>query len=151
MDFHNLGSRDDFKQAARDALDKYGCGSCGPRGFYGTIDTHLHCEEDVAKFLGAEAAIIYSDATSTVASALAAFANRADLLVVDDGVNDSVLTGVKLSRSRHIMFKHNDVGDLEEVLRKVDAEDKRLKRKPQRRFIVIEGLYRNYGDIAPFL
>jgi len=48
------------KQAADQALHKYGCGSCGPRGFYGTIDIHLILEEKIAQFLKTEEAIIYS-------------------------------------------------------------------------------------------
>ena len=43
-----------IKEVAQAALDKYGCGSCGPRGFYGTIDVHLKIEEEIAKFLGTE-------------------------------------------------------------------------------------------------
>lgn len=64
FDFLGLGGRQEVKAAARAALDKYGCGSCGPRGFYGTIDTHVEAEEAVARFMGAEEAISYSDAAS---------------------------------------------------------------------------------------
>ena len=63
-DFLGLGGRGEVKDAARAALNKYGCGSCGPRGFYGTIDTHVEAEEAVARFMGAEEAISYSDAAS---------------------------------------------------------------------------------------
>ena len=149
FDFLALGERSEVYDAAKKALDKYGCGSCGPRGFYGTIDAHLDFEDAIAKFYGAEEAIMYSDTTSTVASAIPAFSNRADILIVDAGVNDAVMTGCKLSRSRLLFFKHNDVADLRRVLEQVKEEDERAKKKPQRRFIVIEGLYRNYGDIAP--
>lgn len=149
MDFLGFGQRAEVLKAASDALDKYGCGSCGPRGFYGSIDVHVYLEQHLAKFFGTEEAIVYSDASSTATSAIPAFSNRADLLVVDDGVNDSVLTGVNLSRSRVFFFKHNDMADLERILVKVAEEDKRLRRTPQRRFIVVEGLYRNFGDIAP--
>lgn len=64
FDFLGLGGRPEVKEAARAALDKYGCGSCGPRGFYGTIDVHVEAEEAVARFMGAEEAISYSDAAS---------------------------------------------------------------------------------------
>jgi serine palmitoyltransferase len=47
------------REAAHAALYKYGCGTCGPRGFYGTLDAHLTLEERIAKFLGTEQAIIY--------------------------------------------------------------------------------------------
>ena len=54
FDFLGLSNSKETKDAARLALEKYGCGSCGPRGFYGTIDQHLKIEEEVAKFLGTE-------------------------------------------------------------------------------------------------
>jgi len=149
FDFLGIGQRDEIKQAATKALDKYGCGSCGPRGFYGSIDVHVYLEQHLAKYFGTEEAIVYSDAASTLSSSIPAFSNRADLLVVDDGCNDPIMTGVNLSRSRVLFFKHNDMKDLESILEKIDEEDKRLNRKPQRRFIIVEGLYRNYGDIAP--
>ncbi|CAK9050055.1 Serine palmitoyltransferase 1 (Long chain base biosynthesis protein 1) (LCB 1) (Serine-palmitoyl-CoA transferase 1) (SPT 1) (SPT1) [Durusdinium trenchii] len=149
LDFLGLGQRKEITDAANAALDKYGCGSCGPRGFYGSIDVHVYLEQDLAKFFGTEEAIVYSDASSTASSAIPAFSNRADLLVVDDGCNESIMTGVNLSRSRVLFFKHNDMEDLARLLEKVADEDKRLKRSPQRRFIITEGLYRNFGDIAP--
>lgn len=153
-----------MKKTTEDALNKYGVGSCGPRGFYGTIDAHVKLEEAIAKFFNANEAIIYSDASSSISSAIPAFSNRSDLLVVDEGVNDNVLTGVRLSRAKVVYFKHNDMSDLEAQLRKIHAEDKKLGRQPnsQRRFIVAEGavllfvfvalmqckgLYRNFGDL----
>jgi len=53
-DFLSLGKDRSLKDTARSALDKYGCGSCGPRGFYGTIDQHLLLEESLAKFMGTQ-------------------------------------------------------------------------------------------------
>jgi serine palmitoyltransferase len=150
-DFLDFGSAPEVMKATEMALDKYGVGSCGPRGFYGTIDAHVKLEEAIAQFFEKPEAIIYSDGASTTCSAIPAFANRADLLVVDDGCNDNVFTGVRLSRARLIRFKHNDMDDLERVMKQIQQEDVRLNRKPssQRRFVVFEGLYRNSGDIAP--
>lgn len=149
-DFLGYGERQELKDAASSALSKYGCGSCGPRGFYGTIDAHVYLEDAIAKFFGQEESIMYSDASSAVSSAIPAFSSRADLLVIDSGCNDAILTGCKLSRAKLRFFKHNDINDLQRILDDVEAEDKQMNRStPQRRFIVIEGLYRNYGDIAP--
>ncbi len=61
-------------------------GSCGPRGFYGTFDVHLALEKELEEYLGTEEAIIYSYDIATVASVIPAFANRKDLLVVDEKV-----------------------------------------------------------------
>jgi serine palmitoyltransferase len=55
-------------------------GSCGPRGFYGTVDVHLDLEQELAKFLGAEEAIIYSYGFSTIASAIPAYSKRGDII-----------------------------------------------------------------------
>ena len=128
-----------------------GCGSCGPRGFYGTIDAHLEVEEAMSSFLGTEGAILYSDGASAATSTVAAFAKRGDLLIVDEGVSESLLVGVTLSRANVRYFRHNDVKDLKRVLEKVRLQDVQYKRKStdQRRFLIVEGLYRNWGTIAP--
>ncbi len=65
-------------------MNKYGVGSCGPRGFYGTIDVHLDIEEELAAFFGTEAAIIYSYDVATISSIIPAFANRKDILIIDE-------------------------------------------------------------------
>lgn len=54
FDFLGLSQNDSIKLVAKEALEFYGCGSCGPRGFYGTVDKHIEFERAIAKFLGAE-------------------------------------------------------------------------------------------------
>jgi len=151
FDFLGFGALDRIKDAARDTLEKYGCGSCGPRGFYGTMDVHVELEQHLARFMGQELGIVYSDAASAVVSAIAAFAKRGDIIVADDGVNDAVRTGLGLSRSKVFFFKHNDMDSLRSVLETIKRRDKRLGTSPatQRRFIVAEGLYRHTGDLCP--
>jgi serine palmitoyltransferase len=80
------------------SLNKYGVGSCGPRGFYGTIDAHLQLESCMATFLQTDAAILYSDGASASTSTIAAFAKRGDLLIVDEGVHEALLVGVSSQR-----------------------------------------------------
>ena len=151
FDMLGLSARPEMKESARAALDHYGLGSCGPRGFYGTLDAHMHLEQRLATLFGVEETIVYSDGASTPSSAIPAFAKRGDLLVVDDGVSDSIRTGLTLSRAQVAFFKHNDMADLERVLLAVRATDRKLKRRSdcQRRFIVVEGLYRNSGTVCP--
>jgi serine palmitoyltransferase len=108
-DFLGMSGNEQVKEASRLALNKYGCGSCGPRGFYGTIDVHLDLEQAIADFIGTEGAIMYSDGASTVSSTVAAFAKRGDLLVVDDGIYEPLVTGVTLSRANLFWFRHNDM------------------------------------------
>lgn len=150
-DYLSTASSPTLKTTALAALDKYGCGSCGPRGFYGTIDAHLEIESCISSFLGTEGAILYSDGASASTSTVAAFAKRGDLLVVDEGVSEALLVGVSLSRANVRYFRHNDMNDLRRVLEKVRQQDVALKRKPtdQRRFLVVEGLYKNWGTMCP--
>lgn len=150
-DFLGLSKLESFKEKAKNALDKYGCGACGPRGFYGTIDVHLEFEKMLAEFMGTEEAICYSDGASAVSSCIPAYSKRGDLLVVDEGVGEPIRTGVNLSRSTVHYFKHNDMEDLNRVLKKIVDNDKKYKRNAlqQRRFIVVEGLYRLSGDLCP--
>lgn len=65
---------------AIESLHKYGVGSCGPRGFYGTIDVHLELEERLAKFLQVEETCVYSYGFSTIASAIPSYSKKNDII-----------------------------------------------------------------------
>jgi serine palmitoyltransferase len=96
-------------------------------------------------------AISYSDSASTVSSAIPAFSKKGDLLIVDEAVCEPVLTGLNLSRSNVQFFRHNDMDHLRTILDSIAKDDRKLRRDAgqQRRFIVVEGLYRNTGDLCP--
>ncbi|EDV36461.1 uncharacterized protein Dana_GF11943, isoform B [Drosophila ananassae] len=155
----NLGSHNylgfledqEILEDACKSLRKYGVGSCGPRGFYGTMDVHLDLEDRIAKFMDLEEAIVYSYGFSTVASAIPAYAKRGDIIYVDEAVNFAIQKGLDASRSTIVFFKHNDVEDLERLLLE---QEKRNQKNPKkalktRRFLVAEGIYMNTGEICP--
>ena len=86
-----------WQDASKKALYKYGVGSCGPRGFYGTIgkilfaasrtvtdstDIHLHLEKRIQKFMQSEDALIYAYGFATIVSVIPAFSSRDDILVM---------------------------------------------------------------------
>ncbi|GMH16546.1 hypothetical protein Nepgr_018387 [Nepenthes gracilis] len=129
------------------AMETYGVGSCGPRSFYGTIDVHLDCEARIAKFLGTPDSILYSYGLSTVFSAIPAFCKKGDIIIVDEGVHWGIQNGLYLSRSTIVYFKHNDMASLQSKLEKITLENKRAKK--MRRYIMIEAVYQNSGQIAP--
>lgn len=151
FDFLGLSQRSEVKEISRETLNEYGCGSCGPRGFYGSVLPHIEIENAVAKFMGTEGAIGYSDEASTVTSTIPAFAKRGDLIIADSGIHEAVRIGMELSRAKIIYYEHCNTNDLEAKLQGVLEEDKRLRRNStkQRRFIVTEGVFRNSGHIAP--
>jgi serine palmitoyltransferase len=136
--------------AAEAALYKYGCGTCGPRGFYGTLDVHIQLEKALAVFLRTEKAIIYSFGIATISSVVPAFVRKGDLLFVDDGIHFTGAVGTRLARGGVRPFAHNDVAALEAALQaQARADANRAAFKVARRFVLVEGLYGSSGDIAP--
>lgn len=150
-DFLALSCHQSVKAAAVATMEEYTYGSCGPRGFYGSTMKHLELEAALADFMGTPESITYSDATAAVASAIPAFSKRGDLLVVDDGANHAMQTGIRLSRSTVVTYKHNDLADLERVLADLAKQDAKApgRAEQHRRFIVFEGLSATWGDVAP--
>lgn len=118
-----LLNNEEIKESALSALRKYGVGSCGPPGFYGTLDVHIELEKSIAEFLDVEASIIYSQGFSCISSAIPAFAKRGDYVVVDDSCGLAIQKGVAISRSNVTYFKHNDVNDLENILINICKEE----------------------------
>ncbi|WVW81070.1 hypothetical protein I302_103061 [Kwoniella bestiolae CBS 10118] len=136
---------DKMKQVAIETLGQYGVGTCGPSGFYGTIDVHQKAEADIASFIGTEASIIYSQAFALVSSAIPAFAKRGDIIVADRGVNFGIHKGLQISRSNIKWYAHGDMKDLERVLQSVERDRKRKGGKLTKKFIVAEGIFENDG------
>uniref|UniRef100_A0A8C5LJH3 Serine palmitoyltransferase 1 n=1 Tax=Leptobrachium leishanense TaxID=445787 RepID=A0A8C5LJH3_9ANUR len=151
FNFLGLLDNDRVKSAALASLKKYGVGTCGPRGFYGTFDVHLDLEDRLAKFMRTEEAIIYSYGFATIASAIPAYSKRGDILFVDEASCFAIQKGLQASRSNIKYFRHNDMKHLEMLLKEQEHEDQKNPRKARvtRRFIVAEGLYMNTGDVCP--
>ncbi|XP_052101368.1 serine palmitoyltransferase 1-like [Mytilus californianus] len=151
LNFLGMAGNAEVESAAIKTLKQYGVGSCGPRGFYGTMDVHLELEEKFAKFMYCEEAALYSYGFATIASAIPAYSKRGDVIFVDEGVCFSIQKGLVASRSSIKWFKHNDMEDLERLLLVQQDEDRKnpKKAKVTRRFLVVEGLYFNHGDICP--
>ncbi|XP_057578109.1 serine palmitoyltransferase 1 isoform X3 [Hippopotamus amphibius kiboko] len=98
-----------------------------------------------------EEAIIYSYGFATIASAIPAYSKRGDLVFVDKAACFAIQKGLQASRSDIKLFNHNDMDDLERLLKEQEIEDQKNPRKARvtRRFIVVEGLYMNTGTICP--
>lgn len=70
-----------FQAKSIEVIKKYGVGTCGPSGFYGTIDIHLDLQKELAKALGTEGAIIYAQGYSAISSVIPAFSKKGDIIV----------------------------------------------------------------------
>ncbi|KAF8961402.1 serine palmitoyltransferase [Flammula alnicola] len=145
FNFTGLAGNEHIKQRAVETLRKYGLGSCGPPGFYGTLDVHMDLENDIADFLGTEAAILYSQGFSTISSVIPAFCKRGDIIVADRAVNFALQKGIQISRSTVRWFDHNDLTSLEEVLVSIEKERKKRRGPLTRRFIITEGIFQKDG------
>lgn len=135
------------KEAAAKCIKEYSVGSCGPRGFYGTMDIHLNLEKQIGEYFG-QNAIIYPDYMGCNASVITAFAKRGDLLLIDEGCHYLISQGALLSRSNVIWYPHNNMQSLEMYLQNVQEDDDRHNRPLNRRFIVTEGIFHNSGDMS---
>ncbi|KAL4072261.1 serine palmitoyltransferase [Scleroderma citrinum] len=146
--FAGLASNEHIKERAIETLRKYGLGSCGPPGFYGTIDVHMDLERDIADFLGTESTILYSQGFSTITSVIPAFCKRGDVIIADRAVNFAIQKGIQISRSTIRWYDHNDLRSLEEVLINVEKERRKRGAPITRRFIITEGIFERDGEMV---
>jgi 7-keto-8-aminopelargonate synthetase-like enzyme len=135
------------QQAAQDAMDIYGFGACGPRGFYGTSKPHLEFEAALARHLGVEASILYSAGVATASSVLPALLHPGDHVIIDVEAHLGLRTGLRLTRAEVSWVQQHDLNAIKEALSGKAA--KRCEKKRGRTFIVVEGLCQRTGRIAP--
>ncbi|KAI9692793.1 MAG: serine palmitoyltransferase component [Bogoriella megaspora] len=144
--YYNFLSHEALKEKAISILRTYGVGPCSPPGFYGTQDVHMKTEADIASHLGVRSCLLYAQSFSTISSVIPAFSKRGDIIVADKAVNFAIRKGIQISRSTVRWYEHNDMADLERVLKKITEEG---RNKPlTRKFIVTEGLFENVGDLV---
>ncbi len=129
------------REAAIEAIRKYGTSNTGSRFLNGTLKLHKELEEELAEFVGKEAALVFSTGYQTNLGTIQAIVNREDFVILDRADHASIVDGAVLSQGRIKRFRHNDMADLERVLQSLD---------PQRgRLVVVDGVYSMDGDIAP--
>ena len=142
-------SEGECADAAEVALKKYGISSCSPRGDVGTTDAHVECERLVADFVGKECAQIYSMGFVTNGTSFPAIAGKGSLIISDQLNHSSIRFGARLSGAVIDMFKHNDMADLERLLRERISQGQPRTHRPWRKILIaVEGLYSMEGDIV---
>ena len=129
------------KEAAIEAIRKYGTSNTGSRFLNGTLRLHKELEEELADFVGKEAALVFSTGYQTNLGTIQAIVGREDVVVLDRADHASIVDGAILSQGKILRFKHNDLNDLDRVLGKVDPDKGAL--------VVVDGVYSMDGDIAP--
>jgi len=128
------------KAAAIAAVNKYGTGCAGSRFLNGTLDLHLELERKLADFVGKEEAIVYSTGFQVNLGVVPTFTGRGDYIILDELDHASIIEGSRLSFSKVLKYRHNDMESLEKILQRCEPD--RIK------LIVVEGIYSMDGDIA---
>lgn len=128
------------KEAATEAIRKYGSGCAGSRFLNGTLDIHVKLEKRLAEFVGKEDTIIYSTGFQVNLGVVSCLTGRGDYIILDELDHASIIEGRRLSFSNALKYKHNDMASLEKALQSCDIDKVKL--------IVMDGVFSMEGDIA---
>ena len=134
---------EDCKQAAKDAIDTYGTGTTGSRVANGTYDPHTQLEAAIADHLGMENCIVFPTGFQTSLAVISGLCAKEDMIFIDADAHACIVDGTRLSPATTIRFRHNSPEDLDKRLRRAEGKYDGAA------FVVIEGLYSMFGDVAP--
>lgn len=139
-----LSNHPKLKEAAIEAVKKYGAGSGSVRTISGTMDLHIKLEETIARFKRTDAAIYFQTGFAANQGTLPQLLAEGDLAISDELNHGSIIDGVRLSKAEKAIYKHCDMDDL---ATKLEAAAKSGKYK--KIFIITDGVFSMDGDIAP--
>ncbi|MBK8026259.1 MAG: aminotransferase class I/II-fold pyridoxal phosphate-dependent enzyme [Chloroflexi bacterium] len=129
------------RQAAKDAIDRYGTSVTGSRFLNGTLKLHLELDRRLAKFVGKEAALVFSTGYQTNVGTISALVQKGDYVIIDKDDHASIVDGCMMCRGEMKRFRHSDLGSLDDVLKRLPNDAGKL--------VVVDGVYSMGGDIAP--
>lgn len=132
------------KQAAKDAIDRYGTSCTGSRFLNGTLELHKELERRLAKFAGKEAAVCFGTGYQSNLGAITSLLGDGDIAVADKEIHASLVDSIKMAGCDLKRFKHNDLNDLERLLKMCAEESPKAGV-----MVIIDGVYSMGGDIAP--
>jgi 8-amino-7-oxononanoate synthase len=130
----------EVKEAVIKAAEKYGSGCSGSRFLNGTLDMHIQLEEELADFVGKEAALTFSTGFQSNLGIISAIVGRRDYILSDRENHASIYDGCRLSYGETIRFKHDDMADLDRLLGTLSPDAGKL--------IITDGIFSMSGDIC---
>ena len=130
------------KQAARDALDRFGTGVTGSRLLNGTMPLHLDLERELAEWMGTDDALVYTAGYLANVGCIATLLGPGDTVICDSGDHASILDAVSMSRARIRPFRHNRLDKLETMLERSHGDGGGV-------LVVVDGVFSMEGDLPP--
>jgi glycine C-acetyltransferase len=131
-----------LREAALNAIKKYGVGSGAVRTVCGTMQIHMELEEKIARFKNVEASVVFQSGFAANAGTVSAVLGKDDFIISDELNHASIIDGARLSRAKILVFRHKDIAHAEEQLASV-------KDQPGRKLIITDGVFSMDGDIGP--
>lgn len=129
------------RQAAKDAIDRFGTSCTGSRFLNGNLEMHEQLERELAEWVGKEAALVFSTGMQVNLGTISALVGRGDFAILDKDDHASIVDGAHLSRGEVKRYRHNDMADFERVLSSLPEDKGKL--------VIVDGLFSMEGDIAP--
>lgn len=129
-----------IKEAAIEAIRKYGTGCAGSPFLNGTLDLHKKLEQRLAEYIGKEDVMIYSTGFGVNLGVVSCVTGREDYILWDEQDHASIIEGRRLSFSQQLKYKHNDMASLEKQLQRCEPDKVKL--------IVTDGVFSMEGDVA---
>ncbi len=139
-DYLDLITHREVKEAASQAIEKYGSGCSGSRLLNGTLDLHVKLEAELAAFMHKEAAIIFGTGFQANYATLSALAEKGDAMICDHNLHASLVEGALRSPARVARFRHNDLDHYGRCLENCSESERIL--------VVSGGVFSMEGDIA---
>lgn len=128
------------KEAALAAIRKYGTGCAGSRFLNGTLDLHLACEQELARFVKKDEALLYSTGFQVNQGVISCLVGHDDFVILDKLDHASIVDGARLSPGTVVRFRHNDMSSLAQALEGCSSAGGKL--------IVVDGVFSMDGDLA---
>lgn len=138
-----FADREDLKQVAIKATEKFGVGAGAVRPINGTMSIHEELEKRIAKFKKTEAAIVFQSGFNCNMGAISAVMDKDDAVLSDELNHASIIDGIRLSRAKVIVVKHQDMDDLRKKAK--EAKESGLYKKIM---YITDGVFSMDGDVA---